>query len=271
MILNYFAKMILDLSEKYKLGGEAFCYGDQKTSFSREYIESGFKNYGGERMETAEFFKYCGFSNLTDLDYNGNAKICVDLGKPIPKELHDRAAILYDGGTIEHIPNILQAVMNAVHLVKEGGIVIHAVPFGIYNNCYFHVDPLFFKDFYEANGFETVDCFMYYYHTNIVKKWLKVAERIIVKDIKPKYPSLFKAMKATPIQKLGTTPARLKNLKEFEKGFRTIKLDGVKLNYYIRFGFPFGTHTVYVGKKKNNLKEIVIPCQETYPNMIKKK
>jgi hypothetical protein len=112
---------------------------------------------------------------------------------------------------------------------------------------------------------------MYYYHANSFRKLIKYTERYIINEIKPRYPTLFKCIKTTAGRSLGTTPARMKDLREFERGFRTIALDSPKMNYYVQFGFPFGTHTVYVGRKKQNLGKIVIPCQETYPNVIKAK
>ena len=216
-------------------------------------------------METGEFFKYLGFKSYTDIDYNSKGKINFDLGKPIPKKWHGQADILYDGGTIEHIPNILQAVTNAVHLVKKGGIVIHHVPFGDYGNCYYNIDPIFFKDFFQANGFEVVDCFLFYDCSSIFKKLFKYVEQTAVNYVKPRYPNLFKNLKGTSIGQ--SLSARVKPMKTYDKTFR--RMGKLRLNYYAFFGFPSGTHVAFIGRKKENLDEIGIPCQEVYPNQIK--
>lgn len=264
MIDNNFAKIILNLTKKYNLKGHAFCFGDQKTTFSKEYLDSYYKVFSGKLIETKDFFLRCGYSEYTDIDYNGNAKLSLDLGKPIPNNLHNSADFLYDGGTIEHIPNILQAVTNSVLLCKKGGIVIHGVPFGIYNNCYYHIDPLFFQDFFTANGFEVIDIFQYYRRSNFFWKLFKYFENRFASFCSKQYPQLYQKLRKTSVgKKLG---ANIKSMKYYENC--QVVITSSMLNKFTFWGFPMGTHTAFIGRKIKDVKTITIPTQEIYPSNI---
>lgn len=87
----------------------------------------------------------------------GNEIIC-DLNEPM------RTAPYYDFvldiGTIEHCFNIGLAVKNMASLVKVGGIIMHENPFFMPNHGFYSLNPTFYTDFYEANGFKVLECLL---------------------------------------------------------------------------------------------------------------
>jgi len=66
--------------------------------------------------------------------------------------------IVLDVGTVEHCFNIGQAMFNMAGLVKVGGYIIHENPFNNPNHGFYNLNPTFFVDFYEQNGFKVIEC-----------------------------------------------------------------------------------------------------------------
>ncbi len=61
--------------------------------------------------------------------------------------------LVIDPGTSEHCFNIAQAALNLAGCVKEGGVMSQALPMAMFNHGYYNVNPVWFLDFYESNGF----------------------------------------------------------------------------------------------------------------------
>ena len=66
--------------------------------------------------------------------------------------------IVLDVGSVEHCFNIGQAMMNMAGMVKMGGYILHENPFNMPNHGFYNLNPTFFSDFYNANGFELLEC-----------------------------------------------------------------------------------------------------------------
>lgn len=69
-----------------------------------------------------------------------------------------RYDIVLDVGTAEHCFNIGQALMNMASMVERGGFIIHENPFNCGNHGFYSLNPTLFADFYEANGFQVIEC-----------------------------------------------------------------------------------------------------------------
>ena len=65
--------------------------------------------------------------------------------------------IVLDVGTLEHVFHIGQAIKNMADMVKAGGYIIHENPFNCGNHGFYNLNPTFYADFYEANGFEIIE------------------------------------------------------------------------------------------------------------------
>lgn len=66
--------------------------------------------------------------------------------------------IVLDVGTTEHCFNVAQAIMNMAGFVRIGGYILHENPFNWGNHGFYNLNPTFFVDFYEANGFKMLEC-----------------------------------------------------------------------------------------------------------------
>ena len=79
-----------------------------------------------------------------------------DMNLPVPAEFHQRYSCVYDGGTIEHVFNIPQALKNCLEMVQLGG---HFMQVNIANNYMGHgfwqfSPEMIFRAISAENGFE---------------------------------------------------------------------------------------------------------------------
>ena len=101
-------------------------------------------------------FELLGASEVLALDYTAleGADVVHDLNLPVPKELHERFDLLLDPGTIEHVFDVRQVMMNIARMVRPGGRVIHMSPSSNHvNHGFYQFSPTFFYDYYSTNGF----------------------------------------------------------------------------------------------------------------------
>jgi SAM-dependent methyltransferase len=102
------------------------------------------------------FFKLLGVIEVLVLDYSPyeGAEIVHDLNRPAPEELHDHFDLIVDGGTMEHVFDVRQALTNIAHMLKIGGRVIHISPANNWvNHGFYQFSPTLFYDYYGGNGF----------------------------------------------------------------------------------------------------------------------
>ena len=73
-------------------------------------------------------FKALGFGDIETLDFSDfeGAQILQDLNKPVPPDLQGQFDFIFDGGTIEHVFNVPQALTNVFDLLAPGGIFASA-------------------------------------------------------------------------------------------------------------------------------------------------
>ena len=124
----------------------------------------------------AAFFWMLGGLDVESLDVSGyeGAEHIADLNQPIPYCLAGRFGMVLDGGTIEHIFGVRQALDNVVWLLKPGGRVIHMSPMSNYaQHGYYQFSPAMFYDYYGCNGFDDLRCYIVEQPTwdNISTEW----------------------------------------------------------------------------------------------------
>src|SRR5262245_37035172 len=79
-----------------------------------------------------------------------------DFNQPLPTSLANRFSVVHDGGTIEHVFNILQAFKNCMEMVRIGG---HFIQHNMANNFMGHgfwqfCPELIYRIFSRENGFQ---------------------------------------------------------------------------------------------------------------------
>jgi hypothetical protein len=91
-------------------------------------------------------------------DYEG-CKIVHDFNKPIQISLHQQYDVVIDGGSLEHIFHVPNAIENYMNLVKKGGsLFIFTTANNHLGHGFYQFSPeFFFNIFNESNGFELKD------------------------------------------------------------------------------------------------------------------
>jgi hypothetical protein len=103
------------------------------------------------------FFKLLGASEVSSIDASSyeEATYLHDMNLPLPATLAQRFSVVHDGGTIEHVFNIPQALKNCMEMVALGG---HFTQVNVCNNfCghgFWQFSPeMLYRVFTPENGF----------------------------------------------------------------------------------------------------------------------
>lgn len=102
-------------------------------------------------------FKSIGFSDLKSLDFSEYeaADYIYDLNSSkAPEHLTESFDVIVDGGTIEHVFNIPNALNNIFQMLRPGGRTIHLSPSSNYiDHGFYMFSPTLFWDYYTVNNF----------------------------------------------------------------------------------------------------------------------
>lgn len=106
-----------------------------------------------------ELFRFLGASSLasTDVSDYEQATYVFDMNRPSPSELDGQFTTVVDGGSLEHIFNVPQAMANCMNMLAVGGYFIGLTPANNYfgHGFYQFSAELFFRVFDAPNGFVT--------------------------------------------------------------------------------------------------------------------
>ena len=149
------------------------CLGEQTVKFSiRDLINSKniynhkidldkFNDLDSTKLFTQElFFKTLGYNRVDTLDvsdYEG-ANILFDLNQnQTPKEHINKYDLIFDGGTLEHVFNIGNALKHLTKMVNKNGIIFHSNPCnGYVDHGFFQISPNLYFDYYLTNEFKII-------------------------------------------------------------------------------------------------------------------
>ncbi|MEW6264283.1 MAG: class I SAM-dependent methyltransferase [Thermodesulfobacteriota bacterium] len=103
-------------------------------------------------------FEVLGFSESGSMDYSDyeGASYVFDLNDSnLPDHLAEAFDVIVDGGTLEHVFHVPNALNNIFKMLKTGGRVIHILPVANYvDHGFYMFSPTLFWEFYQANKFE---------------------------------------------------------------------------------------------------------------------
>ncbi len=103
------------------------------------------------------YFRLLGATSITSVDYSPyeSATVLHDMNLPIPDSLKGRFTVVHDGGTLEHVFNIAQALKNCMEMVQVGGHFIQVTCANNYmGHGFWQFSPeVVFRAFVPANGF----------------------------------------------------------------------------------------------------------------------
>lgn len=137
-------------------------FGRFLDSLSFPYDKAVYKNIcESEETDTYEFFRMFGLKEVCAVDYTDmdRANIIFNLNSAeLPEKLSDRFDYIIDGGTLEHVFDVPQALWHVANMLKAGGLIFHLSPCaGYVNHGFFSFSPTFFLDYYTGHGFTVRD------------------------------------------------------------------------------------------------------------------
>ena len=148
-------------------GGYSLCMlGNQALLFELDEFISVVKLYGinfdekkcrdMKAFDAATMFELIGIDDVHVIDvsdYEG-ADTIYDLADDLPDELVEKFDYIVDGGTLEHIFDISQAMFNVSSMLKKGGMIFHfSVIAGDIDHAFYSISPTFYEDYYSDNNF----------------------------------------------------------------------------------------------------------------------
>lgn len=148
-----------DFSSTLTLGRQSFFpdAASLRDVFARLGVAQDAEEFRSRHAYSEDFFRLLGARTQAALDYSPfeGAEVVHDLNLPIPPELAGKYSLVFDGGTLEHVFNLPQALKSCLELVRVGG---HFAQLTVANNYMGHgfwqLSPeAVFRVFTAANGF----------------------------------------------------------------------------------------------------------------------
>lgn len=156
-------------SRQHALRGRVLTLGVQHLGFNRAqweaahgrgpaFTEGGTAQHG---MSAEELFACLGFEGVMAADvsaYEG-AEAVLDLNNSdLPPDLRNSSGLVVNGGTLEHVFHVPNALTNMTQMLMPGGCIMHIMPC---HNCvdhgFYQFGPTLVFDYYAAAGFEVLE------------------------------------------------------------------------------------------------------------------
>lgn len=114
----------------------------------------------GALLTAKSFFLWLGFESCISMDYSDyeGAEIIHNLNEPyLDEQYHALADLVFDGGTLEHIFHLPNALTTVHNLLRPGGMVYHINPSnGYLDHGFYQICPTLYYDYYRENSYEIV-------------------------------------------------------------------------------------------------------------------
>lgn len=170
----------VDFADTLMIGRQSFfpLPASLQRIFSILNVNQDAKRFVRDNGFAEEFFRLMGAQEVNSLDFSSyeGATYVQDMNSPIPDHLHSRLSVVYDGGTLEHVFNVPQALTNCMEMIRVGG---HFMQVTTANNFMGHgfwqfSPELLFRVFNESNGFKIEAVLLHEVVTN--GSWYLVAD-----------------------------------------------------------------------------------------------
>ena len=156
----------LKLNEVYKIAKQhkELLLSDLPKNFdTKNKIPSwkGTKSENNTNVQT--IFKLLGASKISiaDISKYENPDFLINLNDPVESNLANKFDVIFDCGTLEHVFDTPTALWNLVTMLKTDGVLYIAVPASnAIDHGFFSFSPGLFFDYFNANGFEVLGCYL---------------------------------------------------------------------------------------------------------------
>jgi len=176
------AVLLRDIASRFRLGGRVATLGEQWLSFDPEQIailpEAAALRGAvlSQERPAATFFGRLGFTatESVDLDRAGGATHLFDLNLPeTPTALVGNFDLVFNGGTLEHVFHLPNALANISRMLCADGVALHVLPCHNWvDHGFYQFSPCLMFDYYRAAGFECLESMLLGYALEQPDRWL---------------------------------------------------------------------------------------------------
>jgi SAM-dependent methyltransferase len=155
-------------------GDNVLTLGVQSMAFDRASFTSA-TNDDGFAGTAQSFFAACGYRQTRALDVSDveGAEIIFDLNADdTPAELTGQFDVVFNGGTIEHVFHVPNALSHITRMLRPNGVVVHLNPCHNWvDHGFYQFGPTLFFDYYEAARFEPLESALFLFEANQPGPW----------------------------------------------------------------------------------------------------
>lgn len=127
----------------------------------------------------SKFIKYLGAETVEEFDASSyeHASVVFDMNTPLPRQWIEQFDLVYDGGSLEHIFDVRQALCNIRNMVKVGGAFVGSTAANnqLGHGFYQFSPELFFRVFSIENGWELI-CVLLCEHQAMPPRYWRVED-----------------------------------------------------------------------------------------------
>lgn len=156
------AVTLWEIFTKLAARGSVVTLGVQDVGFTRQAFNlatgNGLSRFGSDVPSAIEFFQACGFSTVESLDVSNfeGAEHIVDLNQPdLPQQLVGKYGCVLNGGTLEHVFHLPNALTSITRMLAPGGLAVHVFP--VHNwvdHGLYQINPILLHCYYLAARFD---------------------------------------------------------------------------------------------------------------------
>lgn len=155
--------LLLEEDRRRPFSGSVVTLGRQTVFATADRLARLFAAFGKAWPQEAPvdditLFRALGFSEVCSVDASDfeAPTHLLNLNEPAtPAELCGRFDLVLDGGTLEHVFHLPNALAHMGRMVRDGGRLMHMAPSSNYMDHGFYMfSPTLFHDYYRANGAE---------------------------------------------------------------------------------------------------------------------
>lgn len=160
-----------DAARMLRLEASRRPFGGRVLTLGRQDI---YPSTAGQHISDDTFWRSLGFAESKVLDlFDESADYIFDLNSSeVPEHLLEAFDVIIDGGTLEHIFHIPNALSNICKMLRQGGRIIHLAPSSNHTDHGFYMfSPVLFWSFYKTNGFEINSIQMFRYTRDVTNPW----------------------------------------------------------------------------------------------------
>jgi hypothetical protein len=176
------AVLLREIVSHHRLGRRVATLGEQWLSFDPEQIAPlpGAPTFCGaviaQQSPAARFFARLGFAatESVDIDGSGGATHLFDLNlSDTPPALVGKFNLVFNGGTLEHVFHLPNALANVSRMLGEDGVALHVLPCHNWvDHGFYQFSPCLMFDYYRAAGFECLESILLGYAPEQPDRWL---------------------------------------------------------------------------------------------------